>query len=62
MRQRGESQDDWFADQLTETQRLITKLRDEPESPKRNLALEELARVQLRILQILSASDEPNPN
>jgi hypothetical protein len=61
--ERGEDdQRDWLSCQLVETQRLIDKLRKQPESPKRQLALEQLARVQLRLLQFLSGYEPPNPN
>lgn len=59
---RREGEREWLADQLAETQELIDKLRDEPDSPKRQLALDELGRIQVRILQILADDDGPNSN
>lgn len=53
---------EWLATQLTETHRLIETLRREPESPKRRLGLEQLAHVQLRIIQLLSEGEPPHAN
>lgn len=58
----AEGDRDWLGEQLTQTQRLIATLRAEPETPKQQIALEELARVQLRILQALSEGEPPSEN
>jgi len=53
---------EWLGEQLSETERLISDLRAQPKTPKQQLALEELARVQLRILQALAAGEPPSEN
>lgn len=59
---RGEDEPDWLSDQLAETQRLIANLRREPASPKQQLAIEQLVRVQVRLLQALSEGEPPSSN
>ena len=53
---------EWLGEQLSETERLISDLRAQPKTPKQQLALEALARVQLRILQALAAGEPPSEN